>query len=1285
MPKKSIFDRFWFKGPYKLRMKKILTLLSFLISAFALQAQNGDISGKVVDDNGEGIPFANVVLVDTKGISTGRGVQTDLDGNYSIKPLTPGKYNVQFSYTGLATQVTQGVIVNSDKSTFIDAKMKVSSKELKEVEITSYRVPLIDPGKTSSQNTVTADEIATMSTKNISDIAATTAGVFQSDQGGGLNIKGGRSEGTQYYVDGVKVTGVPTLPASSIEQLQVITGGIPAKYGDVTGGIVNITSKGPSSDFHGGVEFQTTQGLDAYGYNLINGNLTGPIWKLKKSKKTIIGFFAAFEYLRQKDPNPSAIGIWQVRPAKLDSLNQFPLVKKQTAQGFNLATENVTMADMFKQQAKPNVVEQNFRGNARLDIRPADNFTLSFGGSITDRKYHDWVEQYTLFNSVNNPLYNELDWRVYGRFTHNIQSKQSEEDEKAGKKRKASAFQNAYYSIQADYEKYSVKFENENNGFNPFEYGYIGKFNVKKSPVFSFDTFLIGNKIYTGFKQQGYQDTAIAFTPGNINPTSTRFTQQYYELLGATPDANGTYEVYGDNNTNFTSNINQIQQNQALVNGQRSNIVNNIWFNTGRTFNGYGNTSNNDQYRVRLEGAFDILKPGAPSRNKHSFEFGVEYEQRIERSYQVSPLSIWQRARDITNLQFTNVDRNNPIFRINGSNYAWNDPNRPAFVSTDTILFNRSADPTLQSTFDKNLRKSLGLAVGGTDFLNVDELSPTQMNIKMFAPDDLNKDGSKIVFYKGYDIYGNVLKNQPSFNDFFTKKDADGNLIRAIPAFRPIYTAAYISDRFYFKDLTFNVGVRFDRFDANQSVLKDPYSLYPIYTKGEVTALGSTNVTHPSDIGDNFAVYVDNSKSPQSIAGYRNGGTWYDKYGNELPSGTAVAKLSSTGVIQPYLKNPNEDVKKPDNFDPSGTFESYKPQLIVMPRLQFSFNLTDRALFFAHYDILAQRPPSAQVAMDPTQYLFFVDNIGGILNNPNLKPQKTIDYELGFKQRVSNSAAFTISAFYREFRDQIQVVKIVNSYPKDYLTYGNVDFGTTKGFTLDFDMRRTANFTLKANYTMQFADGTGSDPTTQLSLVTSNNPNFRTINPLNYDSRHMVNLNLSYSYGSGSDYNGPTIKNRQILADAGVSLQLTGRSGTPYTEQTGATPEGLQGQASKPVTKGSINGSRLPWYFRVNMRVWKDFSFMVGKKNDKVDNKRRLDLEIYLQIQNLLNTQNVVAVYRYTGVPNSDGYINDPSSLPQIQGAINPQAYKDQYAAYINRPGNYSLPRRIYLGAVFSF
>lgn len=1279
-------------------MKKLITLVGFLSLIIALKAQNGDIGGKVTDENGEGVPFATVVLVDVKGVPTGRGTTTDADGNYTIAQLSPGKYNVKVSYVGYTAQIQEGVVVNLDKTTFIDIKLKPATTELKSVEIISYKVPLIDPANTSSKNTVTSEEIANMATKSVQDIAATTAGVFQSDQGGGLNIRGGRSDGTQYYIDGVKVYGNPTVPVSSIEELQVITGGVPAKYGDLTGGIINITTKGPASEWSGSAEFQTTQGLDAYGYNLADVSLTGPIIKDKKTKRTIVGLFTSFEYNHQLDPNPSAVGVWQVKPGVLDSLEKDPLIR--TASGFTLASNNVGYWDMFNQQVKPNTQETDYRGNARLDIRPVDNITLTFGGSASYKSTHEWVEQYTLLNSVNNPLDNSLDWRVYGRFTHNIQTRQNEEEEKEGKKKKTGAFQNAYYSVQVDYEKYREQLEGA-GGTNPFNYGYIGKFDEKSTPTFQkngADT--INGKIYTGYVQNGVADTAVVFTPANINPNSTNFTTEYYSKLGAVTNANGGMEVYNLNDS-LTSNLFIIQGNQGLINGERSNIVNNLWYNTGRSYNAYGFTSysgdatlpgggNTDQYRARIEGAFDILKPGAPSRNKHSFEFGIEYEQRIERNYEVFPLGIWQLARDLVNLQLTNFDRANPIFRINGQDYTVNSPNMPTFYPNDTILFNYSYNAAQQSWFDKELRQAMGLAVNSTNILNVDALSPTFLKMNMFSPDELLNGGNPVLQYQGYDPYGNVLTRQPSFNDFFTKTDANGNLIRGIPAFEPIYTDAYISDRFYFKDLAFNVGVRLDRYDANQEVLKDPYSLYPIYTAGEVTSLDGNSVSKPGDIGSNYYVYVDNYKDPTQIVGYRNGGTWYDQYGNQLASGSALALASTTGTIQPYLKNPNEDIQLPSTFDPSGTFTQYVPKIIVMPRLQFSFNLTDKALFYAHYDILSQRPNSAQSAENPEQYLYYFTNpYSSVLNNPDLKPQTTVDYELGFKQRVSNSSAVTFSAFYREFRNQIQVEEFVNAYPKNYITYDNIDFGTTKGFTLDYDMRRTANFSVKANYTMQFAEGTGSDPTTQFNIVSATQTNFRTIAPLDYDARHIINVNLTYSYGVGKDYNGPVIKNKQIFSDAGISLQLTARSGTPYTAQENATATQLQGQPNKPVSEGSINGSRLPWYFRANLRVYKNFDFSVGKKTAKGGEKpkggREVALQLYLEIQNLFNTQNILSVYRYTGSPSSDGYLNDPSSLAAIQAALNPQAYKDQYAAVENNPNNYSLPRRIYLGGIFTF
>ena len=103
-------------------MKSILSLLLFFAFALTALAQNGDISGKVTDERS--LPFATINSVDSMGTVLGKDVRTDADGNYTIKPLRPGKYNLRYSYKGYVSSTTKGIIVNADKSTFVDAKLQ---------------------------------------------------------------------------------------------------------------------------------------------------------------------------------------------------------------------------------------------------------------------------------------------------------------------------------------------------------------------------------------------------------------------------------------------------------------------------------------------------------------------------------------------------------------------------------------------------------------------------------------------------------------------------------------------------------------------------------------------------------------------------------------------------------------------------------------------------------------------------------------------------------------------------------------------------------------------------------------------------------------------------------------------------------------------------------------------------------------------------------------------------------------------------------------------------------
>ena len=105
-------------------LKSICTF-SLIMLAVSLQAQvqYGDISGNVLDRNGEAIPKSKVSLTDSMGAGTGKETIAELDGYFSLKPLLPGKYNVAISAKDCSTQTQRGVIVRADKSTMINVHL----------------------------------------------------------------------------------------------------------------------------------------------------------------------------------------------------------------------------------------------------------------------------------------------------------------------------------------------------------------------------------------------------------------------------------------------------------------------------------------------------------------------------------------------------------------------------------------------------------------------------------------------------------------------------------------------------------------------------------------------------------------------------------------------------------------------------------------------------------------------------------------------------------------------------------------------------------------------------------------------------------------------------------------------------------------------------------------------------------------------------------------------------------------------------------------------------------
>jgi len=968
-----------------------------------------------------------------------------------------------------------------------------------------------------------------------------------------------------------------------------------------------------------------------------------------KKTKPKLGFLISANFTDELDNRPLAGGGYRIKKEVRDELIANPL--RPTSTGFGTFHNALFLreSDFEKVAWRMNTRNTDFSAQAKIDVNTGPSVNLQFGGSMNYRSGNNYSYAGSLLNFQNFGISKGLDFRVFGRLTQRFNN------EKEGS---SSKIKSALYNIMVDYTKSTNDSYDPKHQYNIFNYGHVGKFEISRRPSYEFDP---ATQTYV---HNGFRDLEVAFTPSETNAALAAITTQYYDIYQDSPE--GRYE-----------NLFQIQQGNALRNGDAPSSVYGIWSNIGTPYNFFGKTEN-DQFRVTGAGSVVL--------GDHSISLGFEYEQRVDRGWTSGtstggetngPLGIWTIARQLANFHITELDLNSGVISDSGSfkTITYDRLNTGYANTSGTGEYGGQLNNDNQSFFDFNLRNKLNLDVAGSDFIDIDNYDPSLFQFDMFSPDELLNGGNSFVSYWGFDHTGKKVKGVTDINKYFNEFDENGNYKRFVGAFQPIYMAGYVMDKFAFNDIVFNVGVRVDVFDANQPVLKDPYLFYNARTAKEARALKESDpsqyswVEIPESVGDDYIVYVNDVNNPSAINGFRTGQSWYNSVGTPIEDPKVVRGAAGIApwLLDPSLETPN-----------ASAFEDYKAQINVMPRIAFSFPISDEASFFAHYDILTKRPTSG-FRFDPFDYQF-IQSRSAIIDNSNLKPETTVDYELGFQQVLSRTSSVKISAFYREQRNNVQLINVFEAYPATYRTYGNRDFGTVKGMTIAYDLRQTGNIRMTANYTLQFADGTGSDATSAQSLVNAGLPNLRNIFPYSYDQRHAFAFTFDYRYGEGEDYNGPMIGKTKLLENVGLNLFSNVYSGSPYSSQTFITDEGI-GNLNAGLN-GTLNGSRLPWSYRLDLQLDKTINLEFKKKDDK---KKMALLNIYIRATNLFNQFNVLNVYRATGNWDDDGYLQAASTQSSIQNQIDEQSFRDYYSMKIQNPFNISSPRTIRLGIKLDF
>ncbi len=1232
------------------------------------QAGLGSIQGSVIDkDSKEPLAFVKVII-SQGGIIKG-GAETDFDGKFQFPSVNAGTYDVEFRSPEHQPKKIQSVGVSPDKITFLD-KTEIGKpddvKELEEVQVIAYKVPLINKDGGAAGLTITREDIAKLPVRSAQGVASTVGGVNESEGTGGLSVRGSREDASYYFIDGIKVRGSANLPKSALEEVTVITGGLPANYGDATGGIISVTTRGPSAQYFGSLEAVSSGfyingadplgydgkviGLDKFGYNLFEGMLSGPLLMRKDStgKKTepLVGFLVSATFNDNLDPRPTAEGGWRVKKEVRDELLENPLRPSASGEG-NFSNANFLRLDDFERTPwRMNSRRSTLSAAGKIDVNTGPRANLTFGGQLNYNYGKSYSYSNSLFNFDNFGYNNALDWRVYGRWTQRFIN------DREGSSSKVKSF---YYNIMVDYSQSRRNTFDERHGFDIFNYGHVGFYETTRRPTYGFN--VTGDSLI----HNGFQDVEVAFTPSETNTSLAAITSQYYDIYAGQPE--GRYE-----------NLTQILQGNALRNGDSPNSIYSLWGALGTPFNGF---SKSEAEQFRITGSGSVVIGG------HSISLGFEYEQRWDRAWgsgNAGPIGIWEVARQYMNNHILELDVNSPTYDFFGNfPRATYDRLNAGYASlSGTGEYGGAVNSDEQFFFDYNFREYLatqGIGSGGAgnEFVDIDNYDPSIFQLEWFSPDELFNQGQNFISYYGYDHTGKRVNGNTDINGYFNDFDENGNYQRFIGAFQPVYIAGYIMDKFAFDDIVFNVGLRMDIFDANQPVLKDPYLFFNSRTAAEALALKGSDpaydwVNIPGSIGDDYVVYVNDVDNPTQINGFRNGETWFNANGDVIED---PSTLRGAAGIAPWLLNPGQERPSAD------AFERYKPSVNFMPRIAFSFPISDEAMFFANYDVLTKRPTTG-LRFDPIDVQFIRDR-NVIINNANLRPERTIDYAFGFQQVLSRTSSLKINAFYRELRDQVQVRNLFEAYPSTYRTYGNRDFGTVKGITFEYDLRRTGNVRINANYTLQFADGTGSDPNSALSFVNGNQPDLRFIYPFNYDQRHAFAFTVDYRYGKGKDYNGPRINDFNVFENTGLNIITLVNSGTPYSRQNNITPT-AQGIGT-PQLIGALNGSRKPWTYRLDLQLDRTIDLEYGKDDDK----KRAFLNVYVRVTNLFNQFNVLNVYRATGNPDDDGYLAASQSQATIQNQLDEQSFRDMYQMAVDNPFNISIPRTIRLGVKIDF
>jgi len=241
------------KDKYPISFVLLLYMLLIIIQSAHAQS-TGKIAGNVIEsETNEPLPGVNIIIENTR-----MGAPTDLEGDYFILNISPGKYSLRASMIGYNDVVVTDVVVNINLTTQINFTLSTSIIEGQEIVVVADR-EIVQSDVANTKTILSGDELVAIPAAQFDDILDKQAGITMADSRG-LFIRGSREASISLKIDGIETrdnidnqvyTGINP---DEVEQVELMTGGFDAEYGNATAGIINVVTKEGGDTYSGTID-----------------------------------------------------------------------------------------------------------------------------------------------------------------------------------------------------------------------------------------------------------------------------------------------------------------------------------------------------------------------------------------------------------------------------------------------------------------------------------------------------------------------------------------------------------------------------------------------------------------------------------------------------------------------------------------------------------------------------------------------------------------------------------------------------------------------------------------------------------------------------------------------------------------------------------------------------------------------------------------------------------------------------------------------------------------------